>query len=176
MVLPGVRRKCSSGRLQTEVSEPDLRKLLRRYVSPTHRPSLASWDGYPWEAMRIMEQRDCGLRGGLAPTSPLNIGWTGIEGQDRPEKIEARNGVGASHGGAGTFVQIWSKGGGAPATSPAASPAASPVAATEDAPGVDIEAAVEKARSAYYTMLHGLLKKQGDKVEPLKQFVAKSLQ
>ena len=52
-------------------------------------------------------------------------------------------------------------------------PAAAPVAG---APSVfDAEVAVKQARSAYCVGCHGLLKKQGSKVEPLDRFVAESL-
>lgn len=131
--------------------------------------------------MSIMEQRNCGLLDGLEPTSALRVGWTGLEGQDTPARIEAR-GESEDTGGS-SFIQIWSKRAGSmaasPASSPTSSPAASsttsPAAAPAAAPVFNAEMAVKQARSAYYVGFHGLLKKQGSKVEPLEQFVAKSL-
>ena len=47
----------------------------KTYLSPTNRPSLASWEGDPWSASHIMSHRSCGLRSGIPPDSPLIVTW-----------------------------------------------------------------------------------------------------
>ena len=127
----------------------------KTYLSPTNRPSLASWDGHPWDADHIMSHSDCGLLGGEVSTaSPLAVRWCGLEG-DTPQDIEVASGGNVL---ASSFILIWSK------RNPAAC--------------VGVDAAIKATPTCYYTGFHAALTKQdgAEKTGPLVAFIAKHVE
>jgi hypothetical protein len=125
----------------------------KTYLSPTNRPSLASWEGDPWSASHIMSQRSCGLLSGIPPDSPLVVTWCGLEAET-PDRIEQ-----ASEGRvkASSFILVWSK--------------------RDPGACLGAEAAIKATRTAYYEMFHRLLTEQdgAQKTGSLADFLAKSL-